>query len=456
MSPNPPKPLEVIAAHAAGIDVGAAEHWVCVPTGDDRCVRCFGCYTRDLEAIADWLESYRVSTVAMESTGVYWLPLFEVLESRGFEVCLVNARHLKSVPGRKSDMLDCQWLQQLHSYGLLQGSFHPAPAMRVLRSYIRHREKLVRSGIVHIQRMQKALEQMNVQLHRVISDITGKTGLSILQAMIAGERDPVKLAQLRDPRIKSSPEEIAAALTGTYREDLLFVLRQEMGLYQTYQRHIQQCDQQIEAYLKQLEAQRDSPPRPPLPPSTSKRKKPKGNAPAFDLRSYLYQLSGVDFTQVDGLDALSVVNILSEVGLDPSRFPSSKHFTSWLGLSPGSRISGGKVLSSRTRKVVNRAATAFRIAAQTLYRSDSALGAFYRRLKSRLGPAKAITATAHKLARIFYRLWRDGTAYEDPGADVYEKRYRQRLVKNLQRKAHSLGLMLVTDTRADLVPESVS
>lgn len=456
MNSNPPNHLEVIAAHAAGIDVGAAEHWVCVPSEHDEPVRRFGCFTRDLQRLADWLESCGVSTVAMESTGVYWLPLFEVLERRGLEVCLVNARHLKTVPGRKSDVLDCQWLQQLHRYGLLRGSFHPDAAMRVLRSYIRHRETLVRSGIVHIQRLQKALDQMNVQLHRVISDITGKTGMSILQAIIAGERDPVKLAQWRDPRIKSSAEELAAALEGTYRADLLFVLSQEMALYQTYQQQIQQCDQQIEAYLKQLEVTAETPPLPPLPPSRSKRKKPKGNAPAFDLRAYLYQLSGVDFTQIDGLDALSVVNILAEVGLDPTRFPTAKHFTAWLGLSPGSRISGGKVLSSRTRKVVNRAATAFRIAAQTLYRSDSALGAFYRRMKSRLGPAKAITATAHKLARIFYRLWRNREAYEDPGADVYEQRYRQRLVKNLEQKARNLGLKLVTDTDAETVPGSVS
>lgn len=456
MSSPLPSPLEVIASHAAGIDIGAAEHWVCVPAEHDEPVRRFGCFTRDLQALADWLAACGVTTVAMESTGVYWLPLFEVLESRGFQVCLVNARHLKSVPGRKSDVLDCQWLQQLHSYGLLQGSFHPEAAMRVLRSYIRHRDTLVRSGIVHIQRMQKALDQMNLQLHRVISDITGKTGMSILQAILAGERDPMKLAQLRDPRVKRSLDEIAAALEGHYREDLLFVLAQELALYQTYQGQIQQCDQQIEAYLNQLEAAADSPPRPPLAPRHSPRKKPQGNAPAFDLRSHLYELSGVDFTQIDGLDALSVVNILSEVGLDASRFPSVKHFTSWLGLSPGSCISGGKVLSSRTRKVVNRAATAFRIAAQSLYRSNSALGAFYRRLKGRLGPAKAITATAHKLARIFYRLWRDGTAYEDPGAEVYEERYRQRVVKNLERKARSLGLKLVADTNGDPVAESVS
>jgi transposase len=337
---------------------------------------------------------------------------------------------------------------------ILESAFHPEASMRVLRSYIRHRETLVRTGIIHIQRMQKALDQMNLQLHRVISDITGKTGMSIIQAILTGERDPVKLAKLRDPRIKRSANELAAALEGNYREDLLFVLKQELSLYQTYQQQIQQCDQQIEAYLKQLEAEVETPP--PLSPPKSKPKKPKGNAPAFDLRTHLYQLSGVDFTKIDGLDALSVVNILSEVGLDPTRFPSSKHFTSWLGLSPGSRISGGKVLSSRTRKVVNRAATAFRIAAQTLYRSDSALGAFYRRLKGRLGPAKAITATAHKLARIFYRLWCDGTAYEDPGADVYEQRYRQRLVSNLQRKARSLGLKLVSDNLEPAVAESVS
>jgi transposase len=346
MSPTSSNALEVIATHAAGIDIGAAEHWVCVPPEHHQPVRSFGCFTRDLHALADWLESCRITTVAMESTGVYWMPLFEILESRGFEVCLVNARHLKSVPGRKSDVLDCQWLQQLHSYGLLQGSFHPEASMRVLRSYIRHRETLVRTGIIHIQRMQKALDQMNLQLHRVISDITGKTGMSIIQAILTGERDPVKLAKLRDPRIKRSANELAAALEGNYREDLLFVLKQELSLYQTYQQQIQQCDQQIEAYLKQLEAEVETPP--PLSPPKSKPKKPKGNAPAFDLRTHLYQLSGVDFTKIDGLDALSVVNILSEVGLDPTRFPSSKHFTSWLGLSPGSRISGGKVLSSRT------------------------------------------------------------------------------------------------------------
>lgn len=456
MSSNSTDALELLEAHAAGIDIGASEHWVCVPTGNDEPVRRFGCFTRDLRALADWLASCGVTTVAMESTGVYWMPLFEVLESRGLKVFLVNARHLKSVPGRKSDVLDCQWLQQLHSYGLLQGSFHPDAAMRVLRSYIRHRETLVRSGLVHVQRMQKALDQMNVQLHRVISDITGKTGMSILQAILSGERNPVKLAQLRDPRIKRSAEEIAAALEGTYREDLLFVLGQEMALYQSYRQQIQQCDVQIESYLKQLEENAQTPPSQPLPRPKTRRKKTQGNAPAFDLRTHLYQLSGVDFTGIDGLDALSVVNILAEVGLDPTRFPSVKHFAAWLGLAPGTRISGGKVLSSRTRKVVNRAANAFRIAAQSLYRSNSALGAFYRRLKGRLGPAKAITATAHKLARIFYRMWRNGTAYQDPGADAYEQRYRQRLVNNLQRKAHSLGLTLIPDTQTPLLPESVS
>lgn len=448
--------LDIVAPRAAGIDVGAAEHWVCVPGEDGESVRRFGCFTRDLNALADWLASCGVTTVAMESTGVYWIPLYELLDNRGIDVCLTNARHLKTVPGRKSDVLDCQWLQQLHSYGLLRGSFHPEAAMRVLRSYIRHRETLVRSGLVHIQRMQKALDQMNLQLHRVISDITGVTGMSILNAILAGERDPMKLAQLRHPRVKRSVDEIAAALDGQYREDLLFVLSQELALYQTYRDQIQQCDQKIEAYLQQLEDDADTPPLPPLSPPRYQQKKPQGNAPAFDLRSYLYQLSGVDFTQIDGLGALSVVNILAEVGLDPTRFPTVKHFTSWLGLSPGSRISGGKVLSSRTRKVVNRAATSFRIAAQTLYRSDSALGAFYRRLKGRLGPAKAITATAHKLARIFYRLWRNQEAYKDPGADAYEQRYRQRLVKNLEKKARTLGLKLVTDTDLEMIPERVS
>lgn len=447
--------LSVLQPQAAGIDIGADHHWVCVPAENPDPVRQFKCFTADLQALADWLVACDITTVAMESTGVYWIPLFQILESRGLAVCLVNARHVKTVPGRKSDVLDCQWLQQLHSYGLLASSFRPTADICVLRSYIRQRENLIRSSSVHIQRMQKALNEMNIQLHRVISDITGKTGMKIIRAILAGERDPLKLSELRDPRIKASPEKIAAALQGDYRAELLFILQQEVTLYETYCQQIQAGDVRIEQYLRQFEPKVNLDEQP-LPALKRRRKKSYGNEPSFDLTTYLYQISGVDFTQIDGIGALSALNILSEVGLDPSRFPGVKHFTSWLGLCPGSRITGGKVKSSRTRRVVNRAANAFRMAAQSLANSQSALGAFYRRLRNRLGAPKAITATAHKLARIFYKLWTDGGPYLDPGVDAYEQQYQDRLVKNLKRKAKSLGFEMLPQNSANEATEFVS
>ena len=451
--------LKPINLNAAGIDIGADSHWVSVPQDrDEQNVQEFRCYTPDLYALADWLAQCEMETVVMESTGVYWIPVFQILETRGFEVLLVNSHHVKlarslapfvgagslvkTVPGRKSDVLDCQWLQQLHSYGLLAGSFRPQDEICIRRSYIRHRDNLIRSAGTHVQRMQKALTQMNLQLHRVISDITGKTGLKIIQAILAGERNPETLASLKDGRIRRTTEEIAAALMGDYRFEHLFVLRQELQLYETYQQQIVQCDEEIEAYLTNLNSQIEgeeitSGKKPP------KKKKCCGNEPAFDLRSHLHRISGVDFTRIDGLGVLTVQTILSEVGLDPSRFLTVKHFTSWLGLCPGSRVSGGKIKSSQTRHVVNRAANAFRLAANALSRSQSANGAFFRRLRARLGSPKAITATAHKLARIFYCLWRGGGEYHDPEVDVYEQQYQQRVLKNLRRKADQLGFELV-------------
>lgn len=432
--------IHPIHPHAAGIDIGSDAHWVSVGAGTATpSVRKFGCFTADLYAMAAWLKACGVTTVAMESTGVYWIPVFQILETQGFEVRLVNAHYVKTVPGRKSDVLDCQWLQQLHSDGLLSGSFRPEDQICVLRSYVRQRERLTQSASVHIQRMQKALVEMNLQLNRVVSDITGVTGMRIIRTILSGERDPERLAALKDPRAKRSVAEIAAALHGDYRVEHLFVLQQEVHLYDIYREQIQQCDQQIEQCLSQFESRPES--DEPLPPRPQGRK-PSRSAPAFDLRAHLYRISGVDFTQIDGLEALSVQTILSEVGLDPTRFPSVKHFVSWLGLCPGSRISGGKVLSSKTRKVNNRAATAFRIAAHSLANSHTALGAFYRRIRSRLGPPKAITATAHKLARIFYRLWVTGERYEDPGVDYYEQQYQQRVLKNLEKRASQLGFQL--------------
>lgn len=435
--------LSLINPHAAGIDIGADRHWVSIPPQtDDEHVKSFSCFTQDLYQMADWLKEHGIKTVAMESTGVYWLPVFQVLESRGFEVKLVNAHYVKTVPGRKSDVLDCQWLQQLHTYGLLAGSFRPDDQICVLRSYIRQRDNLIKSGCVHVQRMQKALTQMNIQLHRVISDITGTTGMAIIQAILAGERDPKKLASLKDGRIKASCGDIAASLSGDYRPELLFILSQELQLYQTYQGQIQAIDEQIEQCLANFADKVDVAAQP-LPKAKRRGKKQPGNAPQFDLRTHLYRLSGVDFTQIHGLGAITVLVLLSELGLDPSRFPTVKHFTSWLGLCPGSRITGGKVKSSQTRHVVNRAAVAFRMAAQTLSRSHSALGAYYRRMRSRLGAPKAITATAHKLARIFYRLWTTGDAFCSPGLDAQEQQYRQRTVSYLEKKAQALGFDLV-------------
>lgn len=446
--PNLDANLSQINLNAAGIDIGADKHWVSVPPGrDGENVRSFACFTSDLYAMADWLKQCGIKTVAMESTGVYWIPVFQVLESRGFEVKLVNAHYVKTVPGRKTDVLDCQWLQQLHTYGLLSGSFRPEDQICRLRSYIRQRDNLIKSACVHVQRMQKALTQMNIQLHRVISDITGTTGLSIIQAIVSGERSPIVLAAKKDGRIKASLEEIAASLTGDYRPELVFILQQELQLYQFIRAQITACDDQIEQCLASFRDKVDVIQKPLAKPKRRGQKQP-GNAPQFDLRTHLYRISGIDFTAVDGFGALTVLILLSEVGLDPSRFPTVKHFTSWLGLCPGSRVTGGKVKSSKTRTVVNRAANAFRMAAQTLCRSNSALGAYYRRMLSRMGAPKAITATAHKLARIFYRLWTSGDRYSDPGIDAYEQQYRDRMLKNLKKKALALGLELIPISNA--------
>jgi transposase len=434
--------FSVINPNAAGIDVGSEEHWVAVPGDrDPQPVRSFKCFTADLHAMADWLEKCGIQTVAMESTGVYWIPVHQILEARGFEVKLVNARHVKNVPGRKTDVLDCQWLQRLHTYGLLSGSFRPEDSICVLRSFWRHRETLVRYASSHVQHMQKALTEMNIQLHKVISDVTGLTGMRIIKAILAGERDPIKLAQMKDPRIKSSAEQIAKALEGDYRQEHLFALRQAVELYDVYHQKIEACDQQIEQYLTQIDSKIDPESNPP-PESRKSNKKPKGNAPHFDLRTHLYRISGVDFTQIDGLDAVSVHAILSEIGLDPTAFQTEKNFCSWLGLSPNNRITGGRIKSSKTKKVVNRAAAAFRMAAQSLTRSSTALGGYYRRMCARIGAPEAITATAHKLARIFYHLWKNGGTYRDPGPLYYEEKYKERVINNMIKKAKQLGFQI--------------
>jgi len=438
-----PASLQAVHLNAAGIDIGSAEHYVAVPEDrDPQPVRRFACFTADLERLAEWLEQCGIDTVAMESTGVYWIPLFQILETRGFEVKLVNARHVKTVPGRKSDVQDCQWLQQLHTFGLLAGSFRPDDQTCVLRSYLRQRDTLIRDCAAHIQRMQKALTQMNIHLHQVLSDITGATGMRILRAILAGERDPVQLAAMKDPRVRSSREQIAKALHGDYRAEHLFALQQSLELHDTYRKMIAECDGHIAHCLAGFDARVDLAEHPLGPPKHGHRT-PRGNAVGFDLRAHLYRIAGVDFTRIDGFDALTVQTILSEVGLDPSRFPSEKHFASWLALCPDNRVTGGVVKHTKSRKVISRVATALRRAAQSAANSRSALGGFYRRLRARLGPAKAITATAHKLARIFYRMWKYREPYHPISLAHYETKYRERTLASLRKRAAALGFELV-------------
>lgn len=437
--------LPFINFNAAGIDIGSEEHWVAVPKDrDEEPVRKFDCFTSDLHAMAEWLKKCDIDTVVMESTGVYWIPLFQILETQGFDVKLVNARHVKNVPGRKTDVLDCQWLQQLHTYGLLSGSFRPEDSICVLRSYWRHRENLIRYAAAHIQHMQKALTEMNLHLHKVISNLTGVTGIRIIQAILAGERDPLKLAQMRDPRIKNNAETIAKSLEGDYRQEHLFALKQAFELYCTYQQQIEACEQETEAYLTQFDSKCNPDPTKKYKSSRSK------NDPSFDLGIHLYRITGVDFTKIDGLDVLTVFTILTEVGLNPEAFGTEKRFASWLGLCSGNRITGGRIISNKTRKVVNRASKAFRMGANSLKNSQSALGGYFRRMRARKGAPKAITATAHKLARIFFHLWKTGDTYQDLGADYYEQKYKERVIENMKKRARKLGFQLTLQPLAGL------
>ncbi len=433
--------LKQLNLNAAGLDIGAAEIWACVP--EDRAegsVQVFESFTTDLHRLANWLEVCEVDTVAMESTGVYWIPIYEILEARGFEVYLVNARHIKNVQGKKSDVLDCQWIQQLHTYGLLKASFRPESEMIELRSYVRHRDNLIRQRAATIQHMQKALHLMNIQLANVLSDITGHTGMQIIRAIVAGQHDPVTLAQYRDGRCQSSEDEIAKALTGHYRAEHLFALKQSVEQYDFYSQQIQACDAEVErkyaAFKPVIDIESN-----PLPPAPKQRR--SKNEPEFNLRQSLYEITGVDLTLIDGLSALTVQQIIAEIGVDMSHWRTVKHFASWLTLAPRNDITGGKVVRSRTMKSKNRAAQAFRMAAQSVSRSHSALGGFYRRMRAKHGGPKAITATAHKIARIFYYMLKNQQEYKDPGQEYYEQQYQERAINNLKRKAKALGFDLV-------------
>jgi len=437
--------LTTIHAGAAGLDVGATFHVVAVPPDRaDESVQTFRSFTGDLHRLADWLKEVGVTTVAMESTGVYWIPVFEILEARGFEVLLVNARDVKNVPGRKTDVNDAQWLQQLHEHGLLRGSFRPHERVVRLRALLRHREGLVDQAAAHVQRMQKALMQMNVQLHHVVTDITGVTGMKIVRAIVGGIHDPGILAQHRDVRCKQSEETIREALTGNYRPEHVFALRHALDAYDFFHAKMTECDMEIERVLGDLNNDRQAP-ESPLPPVRHARGR---NEPAFDVRKSLYTLLGADLSQIHGLGAYSVLRLVAECGDDMRKWPSAKHFTSWLTLCPGNKISGGRVLSSKTRRSSNRAAALLRIAAVNVGRTQTAIGAFYRRLAARIGKAKAVTATARKLAVLFYNALRFGLRYADPGASYYEERYKERVIYNLQRRAKQMGFVLIRPPEA--------
>jgi len=436
--------LQTLHAHAAGIDVGHAEHCAAVPAGSaSPPVQTFGSFTADLHRLAKWLVGCRVETVVMQATGVYWLGLYQVLESYGLQVYVVNAKYTKTLPGRKTDVQECQWLQQLHSFGLLNNSFLPPEEIRVLRTYLRHRESLVAEAGRCLQQMQKVLIEMNVQLANVLSDLSGVTGMAILKAILSGERDPEQLAALAQPGVRASRKEIAQSLEGHWRDDRLFVLRQTHDLYFFYLESIRECDRQIAAHLQTLQAKVDVQAHP-LPEAPPPQRLPRRkHIPQTNLRAELYRITGVDLTRIDGVQVQTAQVVISEVGVDMTRWPDEHHFASWLGLSPNNHITGGKVIRRGTKKVLNRAACALRLAAQTLHRSKSYLGAKYRRLRAKLGAPKAITAMAHHLARLIYRLLRFGTAYHDKGVEHYERQYRENELKWLQKHATRLKMQVV-------------
>ena len=434
--------LPTLNQNAAGIDVGSAEHHVAVPAGRDaEPVQKFGSFTADLHRMARWLKACGVETVAMQATRVYWVALYQIIEDYGLQVNVVNAHHTKTLPGRKTDVLECQWLQKLHTFGLLNNSFQPAEQIWVLRTYMRQREKLVVGASTCIQHMQKALTEMNIQLANVISDISGMTGMAILRAIVSGERNPEALARLKNERIQASRQEIAQSLEGNWRPELLFVLEQSLALYDTYHQKIAECDDRIEAHLKCMESKTDAEQKP--APQARIARSHRKQTSWVDLRVQLYRVAGVDLTQIDGINVQTAQTVISEVGVDMTRWRSEKQFASWLGLCPDNRVSGGKVLKRGTRRVINRAATALRMAAWSLFRSRSALGANFRRLRRKLGAPKAVTAMAHKLARLLYRMLKFGQAYVDKGMEHYEAKYRQQQIKWLAKTAAALNLQLI-------------
>jgi len=433
--------LPEMRPNAGGIDMGATEIFAAVPADrDSESVRSFPSFTQDLHELADWLQRCRVDTVAMESTGVYWIPLFQILEARGIEVHLVNAQHVHHVPGRKSDVLDCQWLQYLHSVGLLKASFRPEHAVCEIRSLMRHRQNLVEMACVHVQHMHKSLDQMNLQIHHVISDITGVTGLAIVDAIIAGITNPKELAKLRDYRIKASIETVTKSLVGDYRPEHIFTLKQSLTAYRYYQQLIADCDQEIQQRIQAFDTKDDGPTAAAAVDSSNST---TATPSSFDLHSHLERIFGVDLTRIPGFECLRIQTIFSELGADLSKFPTDDGFCSWLNLCPKDGSSAGRRIRGPKVKTKNRVAQAFRLAAQSLHHSQSYLGDYYRSQRARHGAVKATKNTAHKLARIFYHLVTTRQPYDETVFAKLEARSHKRRLHKLQSLAKQMGYSLV-------------
>lgn len=431
--------FKVVHPNAAGIDIASQMHYVAVPPDrDETPVRKFGSFTADLHEIAHWLKQCGIDTIAMESTGIYWVQLYLILEEYGFEVFLVNARHIKNVSGRKSDVLDCQWILQLHTYGLLNASFQPESITRELRTYMRQRKNLTEGYSAQIQLMQKAFEQMNIKLHNVIADITGKSGQLIIQTILSGERNADRLAELADKHIKAKKEDLIKSLEGNWRNEHIFELKQAYELYLVFKQKINECDIQIEKVLHTLDNENSG-----SDFEKKDRKVYSKNRFNFDATNYLKRIIGVDITNIFGVSELIATEIISETGLDMSKWPTKKHFASWLNLAPNNRISGGKLLKSKKIKKKNKAGQAFLMAAFALQRSDNWLGEFYRRMKAKNGPAIATKATARKLALIFYDMIKDKKEFNPISMDTYNQFLRERKLKYIQNQALKLGLSLM-------------
>ena len=442
--------LEVVHPDAAGIDIGNECHYVAVPSKRDseQPVRRFGCVTAELQALAEWLKQCGIRTGALQSTGVYWIPVYDILEAAGLEVYLVNARETKNLPGKKTDVQESQWLMKLHTYGLLRNSFRPTAEIRRMRNYWRQRNDLIQSAARHIQRMQKVLTQMNVQLANVISDVSGVTGQAIVKAILDGERDPYQLAELRDPRVRATKEQIARSLEGNWQEDLLFILRQEHEAHGFCEKQIAACDQELKEYLNERE-DRSQGAHLEEEKRRNRRMKKKGHKPQqFDMREALFRMTGVDLTRIDGIDVMTASTVISEAGWDMSKWRTEDHFVSWLRLCPDNKVSGEKVIGIGRLPTNNRLTTALKIAATSLKQSETYLGAQFRRLRTRLGSPVAIKAMAAKLARLVYRMLRYGMRYLDRGAQIYEEQHRQRQIIFLKRKAAELGLKFVETAAA--------